>query len=515
MARFWISRSRFEKALVVLFLLTMPFAHARVRADGIGYYAYLRSLLIDHNLNFSGDWNRGPNRMFYLCKACPSSFKLYWNNPAYELLFVSLNGRYYFNPITKTGHLPNFYTVGPALLWAPFVVPAHLAVLAADRLGARIPPDGHSWPYLVALAAGTGVYGFLAIYFSFRFARGFVEERLAFWAALGIWFASSLPVYMYLDPSWSHAHSAFCASLFLWYWHRTRASRTPKQWIALGLITGLMLEVYFANALFLLAPGLEAMAAYAGAWQARRSGLHALWGTVKLHLLFAASALVAFLPMLIAREIVYGSPFAAGMYANVSWNWRSPVFGKLLFSSDHGLFVWTPILLVASLGLFALGRLDRAMARTCIMIVVGFYFLISVYPWWYGTPSFGNRFFVSLTPVFVLGLAAAFSWVARFWSDSRHAARRLAPLTLLLIFWNLGLMYQWSTHLLPTPGVIQWSEVLYNQFHVVPQQVLARVSAQCRSDLRLLAAGGKEVPAPVPRGLSATVRGESPSPARP
>ncbi len=229
MGRFGMSRSRYEKILVVVFFLTMPFVHARVRWDGIGYYAYLRSLLIDHNLQFAGDWNRPPEKMFLECRTCSGDAKLYWNNPARELLYVYLNGHIYVNPITKTGHLPNFYTVGPAILWAPFVVPAHLAVLAADHLGAHITPDGHSWPYLTALATGTAVYGFLSIYLSFLLAKKYVEERWAFWAALGIWLASSLPVYMYMDPSWSHAHSAFCTALFLWYWHRTRESRTAKQ----------------------------------------------------------------------------------------------------------------------------------------------------------------------------------------------------------------------------------------------------------------------------------------------
>ena len=35
-----------------------------------------------------------------------------------------------------------------------------------------------------------------------------------------------LPVYMYFNPSWSHAHSAFIVALFVWYWDRTRTTRT-------------------------------------------------------------------------------------------------------------------------------------------------------------------------------------------------------------------------------------------------------------------------------------------------
>lgn len=88
---FWRSRSHYEKALLVLFILTLPFVHPHVRSDGIGYYAYLRSPLIDHNPRFSSDWD----------------------DPSTYLPFISMSGHQYGNPVTKTGHLPNFYSVGP------------------------------------------------------------------------------------------------------------------------------------------------------------------------------------------------------------------------------------------------------------------------------------------------------------------------------------------------------------------------------------------------------------------
>ena len=481
MASFWRSRSRFERALFILFILTLPFVHRSVFSDGKGYYAYLRSPLIDHNLRFASDWNDPPVKLLQECRACPVSAKQYWNHPANTLLFVNLNGHIYANPITKTGHLPNFYTVGPAMLWFPFVGVAHLAVLAADRLGFSVPADGHSWPYILALSGATALYGFLGLYLSFQLAKNFVEERWAFLATLGIWFASSLPTTMYLEPSWSHTHSAFCVSLFLWYWYRTRDDRSWRQWIVLGLISGLMVDVYLANGIFLLAPAIDCVLAYSRIWRDPQL----LWKSFRLHLLFAASAIVAFSPMLITREIVFGNPFTFGMYANVAWNWRSPAFRAVLFSPKVGLFVCTPILLLAVLGLFALCRLDRKMGWTCLLLAGAFYWLISVYPWWNGMYSFGNRFFISLTPVFVLGLAAAFSWSARLWSDSPAAARRLVPITALLVLWNFGLMYQWSHFLFFPEGVgqVSWSEVLYDQFHEVPRDVFSDLSASFRAHL--------------------------------
>jgi len=144
----------------------------------------------------------------------------------------------------------------------------------------------------------------------------------------------------------------------------------------------------------------------------------------------------------------------------------------VLFSTDHGLFVFTPILVLAIAGLFCLWILDKVVGAICSTITLVFYGLVSCYPWWYGNVGFGNRFFISLTPIFILGLASLFAWAARLWPESRGASVRLVPLVVLFVVWNLGLLYQWQTHLLPRFGSVYWEELVYNQFRVVPAQAL-------------------------------------------
>jgi hypothetical protein len=94
------------------------------------------------------------------------------------------------------------------------------------------------------------------------------------------------------------------------------------------------------------------------------------------------------------------------------------------------------------------------------------------YERWHGVVSFGNRFFVSLTPIFILGLAAAFSEFAKTWGNVSGATKRVAIVSSLLIVWNVGLVFQWSTGLLSDVSPVIWQEVLYNQFRVVPGDVL-------------------------------------------
>ncbi|MGH9758870.1 MAG: glycosyltransferase family 39 protein, partial [Candidatus Acidiferrales bacterium] len=251
----WAFFSRSEKLLLVLFLITLPMINPWVRGDGVGYYAFARAMLIEHRLDFRKDWLAA--------------------NDSFRLNRIDASGEILPDQFTSTGHLDNHFSIGPAILWAPFLVTAHAAVLLADKLGASIPPDGFSRPYVYAMAFGTALYGFLAIWISFRLARKYLPEKWALLAALGIWFGSSLPVYMYFNPSWSHAHSAFVVALFLWYWDRTRGARTWTQWIILGAMGGLMMDVYYLNALVLLVPLFEVLPRFGQDWRAARGGVFA------------------------------------------------------------------------------------------------------------------------------------------------------------------------------------------------------------------------------------------------
>jgi hypothetical protein len=131
-----------------------------------------------------------------------------------------------------------------------------------------------------------------------------------------------------------------------------------------------------------------------------------------------------------------------------------------------------------------LAYLNRTVGTICLLITLVFYGLFSCFPWAYGSVGFGNRFFVSLTPIFILGLASAFAWSVRLWRDARAASFRLIPITLLLVVWNLGLVYQWQTHLMPRYGDVDWQELVYNQFRVVPAQALHDIGERFRPPVK-------------------------------
>ncbi|HET6145799.1 MAG TPA: glycosyltransferase family 39 protein [Candidatus Acidoferrales bacterium] len=445
------------KIFFILFLCSLPLINPWVRGDGVGYYAYLRSALIDHDLCFERD---------YL--VANTSF-----------VVATTDGRGHLLPsmYTKTGYVDNHFAVGPAILWAPVMVAVHGAVLMADRFGAQVAADGLSRPYLLAMALTTACYGFLSLYFAYQIGRKYFDESTTILATAGIWMASSLPIYMYFNPSWSHAISAFTVSLFIWYWERTKLQRTVGQWAFLGLMGGLMGNVYYPNAILLIFPALEiATILFQGK---REFGLASL-AIQKIALYCGIFFFVFFgslLPTLITRKIIYGNPFETGYPPIWTWNWTSPVLIKVLFSSDHGMFSWTPILILAVVGLFFLIKSDVLLGLGSIITFFAFYYFIASYPDWDGISSFGNRFFVSLTPIFILGLAALIGSLAKWLGNTTWALALAGPALALLIIWNLGFIFQWGTHLVPARGEISWSTMVHNQFEIVPQQLTQSMKA--------------------------------------
>ena len=456
---------RFERILLVICLLTLPLLNPWVRGDGVSYYAYARAPLIEHNLDFTHDYQSA--------------------NESFRERHIGENGQPKEEFRTRTGHLDNHCTVGPAMLWSPFLLVAHGGVLLARVWGSKVAADGFSAPYRYAMAFGTGLYGFLALLLSFRLACKYVGPLRSFLATIAVWWASSIPVYIYFNPSWSHAHSAFAVALFLWYWDATREHRGLAQWLLLGVIVGLMLDVYYANLMVVIVLAVEAVGQYAHILSSGRSAYPSFMERLTCHLLFGLVVCVVMIPTFVSRSIVYGGPFETGYPSLHDFLWRSPAFFGVLFSSNHGLLSWTPLLGFAILGLlFFTFRLPKV-GVPFFTALVAFYLLISIYPDWAGISSYGNRFFVSLTPLFILGLAYFLERMATHFPQSRTAFAVFSGVLACFVLWNLGLIYQWGVHLVPARGPISFRQATYNQFYVVPDQLASRLRSYFfrRSDL--------------------------------
>jgi hypothetical protein len=179
--------------------------------------------------------------------------------------------------------------------------------------------------------------------------------------------------------------------------------------------------------------------------------------------------LIVFLPTLITRKIIYGRALEFGY--GEKWFWTAPALKDVMFSANHGFLSWTPVLIFAVLGIYLFRKADRQLAAYLGVVFLTFAYLIGSYEDWHGISSFGNRFFVSLTPVFVLGLTATVAAFAGLFERKERALSAVGLLTGLFALWNAGLMFQWGTHMIPARGAISWRKMAYQQVAVVPVRV--------------------------------------------
>jgi hypothetical protein len=145
--------------------------------------------------------------------------------------------------------------------------------------------------------------------------------------------------------------------------------------------------------------------------------------------------------------------------------WHSPHALEVLFSPQHGMYIWSPILLIASFGLLlALKRHPRVAIPLLVALVLTVY-INGAFNTWSTAGSFGARRFVNGTVIFGLGLAAGLDLVR-----GRFRSPLVCAPVILLVLWNAGLMIQFALPIMDRQA-LHLRTVVYNQFVVVPQIV--------------------------------------------
>lgn len=383
----------------------------RIEADAVEYYAHLRSLYFDHDVEFTNEF-----RHFGILER--------WDK----------------TEPTVTGYRRTNFSVGPALAWLPF----YAAGDALARLAGRV-EDGYSPFHVRAVALGSLAYAVVGALLLVPLLR----ERwpaVTGWTVLVLFHGTFLSWYAAHDPLVSHAPSFFAAALVLRLWwpgHRTLGLGRAS---ALGAAIGLATDIRWQGAVLLLLPAWTLLV------QADRRGTLRAAGAT------AGAFALAVLPQLLVFEAIFGVyllpyPVQGRDYLLLD----RPALLETFFSSRHGLLFWTPILWAGIVGL--LGLALRA-SRTFLPLAV----LFAVVSWvnacsgdWWGGGGFGNRRFDAVLPALAFGLAAVLDALRRATARRPHAVL-LAALALVAL-WNGLLMEQYRRELVPRDDTVSFPAV--------------------------------------------------------
>ena len=391
--------------------VTGPFGRV---ADSIGYYAWLRSPLVDGDFHFDNE---------------------------YAWTFVWMPGVEAKLPVTATGHRANHWPVGPALIWAPAVVTVHL-ILSGLGNHSPWPADGYSPPYELAVGGTSLALALVALVLAYRIGRRFAGPTAAAAAAALLTLGTPVVAYGATEVRLAHGPATAALTLFVFVWLRTFGSMRPGRWVAIGCLLGLTCLMCFQLATFAVLPTLEAiwLATRAPGWSARLEIAGRLVGA-------GLMSVAVFTPQLVVKQIVYGHPL--GGLQKTAHNWLEPSLWTVLGSTDHSLFYWTPITLpaLAALGYLALRNRRPEVTILATAVAVQIYTISALLGghvrgvgW-----SFGFRFLTETCILLVPGAAVLFD------RASRRTACCLAIGGGLLVGWNLLLLNPYR-HRLPGGG---------------------------------------------------------------
>jgi hypothetical protein len=429
--------------LAILFLVSLPLVTTRIYAsDEIEYFSYLHSLWFDHDLNFRNEY-----------------MHFYESNPQ---KYADFKADLIDKTEPATGLPLNVAPMGCAVMWGPFYLIADAGVRLADLAGANVAADGYSAPYVWAVTYGSALYGMAALVLIYLLCRALFSRFASLLAVVTIWLATPVLFYMYMTPPMSHANSLFAVSLFVFIWYKTRGDRRMWGWVALGAAGGLMMLVREQDGLFAVIPAIESL------WQYRERLFGRNWGRVvallRGNIAFLVTMVVVFAPQLAAYKITNGH-FGPSQTVSQKIIWSAPNALAVLFSPEHGLFVWSPIVIFGVIGLFFLFRKDKMLAVCLLVAFLAQVYMAGSFKTWSMAGSFGARRFVNATVVFALGLAALTTVLNR-----RVPKGVLAGVAAVFIAWNLGLVVQFGVPLMNRQA-LEWPKVAYNQVSVVPKEI--------------------------------------------
>ncbi|MGQ9480265.1 MAG: ArnT family glycosyltransferase [Chloroflexus sp.] len=356
-----LSQSINDRSAIALLLclgtLTLVLTYVPVvRSDGTGYYAYARSLVYRGDLVMDETFTDYP---VYLRR-------------------------------TETGLLANPWSAGPAMIW--------FGPLALYRLVNG--GDGHdqgAYAVVCLISAWAGIGTMLIAY---RCARRWYTPAASLIGAIGGFYGSTLWYYSMREGGFAHAFSAFVCALAILTWLRLREQPSLRRWIAFGVAAGLVVLIYWATILLLIAPCLGILA---WLFTVRRDYRHIL-AITGYCLLATLIGLLVFSPQMIVWNAIYSTPLA-----------KPPGTPSLVLSEPHiidlftarmGLVRWTPLAMIGLASLFLVAWRNPLTGFSLIIAAFIYISYNGLLDAWDGGGSFGTRRLTSLALWYALGLAA-------------------------------------------------------------------------------------------------------------
>lgn len=408
---------------IILFVSRVSYIGYGVWGDGLGYYVYTRSLYFDHDIDFHNEYDHyQDSRWFWL----PTE--------------------------TKTHFIHNHWSIGPGILWLPYMGLGHVIGQFLTLGGISYPLDGYSAPYEIIVGFGNILYGYLGLYVLYKWLLHYFSKKISVITSLSIYLATNLIYYISFEPNLSHGVSFFITAFFLYIFQKVTAVKSHQGYALLGLVGGLAAIIRHYDVVLIIVPIAQLVFSVIARGKQPRGN-----ASLKLAMTLIVFFVIGIFPQLLSQKIIYGhfwyQPYilegnaqALSMHNNFVW--------QTLFSLHRGLFFWSPILLLSIVGWIYGYKKYWKMFLIFLLIFITQWQVIGH---WSAALSagFGARMYISSFPLFAFGLALFYQKIKNI--------KFIAIIIIIFTIWNLLLLNQFFIDKRLLEGQLTLPEILQGQ----------------------------------------------------
>lgn len=324
----------------------------------------------------------------------------------------------------------NKYYAGTAISQLPFFTAAYLYCnITGDPL------TGFSAPFQIAISLAALFYFFAALYFLYKLlvVHFKILPHNAAFVLLVFSFGSTILHYAVVAPAFSHVYTFFWIAFFFWQVSKiSRGQYSQMVFIYCLFALSMVFVIRPVNILVVLF-----IPVFFDSWAGMRSCFKSNFACNRNYIFIGAA--VALLPVLAQCLAWYAQTgsFIIWSYKHEGFNWTSPQFANFLFSYRKGLFIYTPLLLVAVVGFYFLYKANKwKFTWALISLAVIIYVLCSWWCWHYAG-GFGMRPMTDFLFIFMILFAFILQNIYR--PIAKIGIKLLVAFT---VFLNLVFTYQ-------------------------------------------------------------------------
>jgi hypothetical protein len=350
-------------------------------SDARGYYVYLPAIVIEGNLRFE------------------KQITQHWGRER-ELGLIMMTHR------TPRGYVVDKYPAGLAMTVAPSFLIAHAItrVLSAATHLAAFTPDGYTIVYQILDLIFVLFIGWAMMVLCDKLIiREFTVAPYAVAAGIVLyWVCSNYVWYYFREPFMIHIVSAFwvVSSIYLLVQIVRDAEAKNLRAVPIALLG-------FTFGISIVCRPTNAFITPVFVWALYRIVQE---GQLAEFLKRVPAGLTILIPTGVQMALWYrmSGSLLYYSYGHERFYFLHPALWQTLFHTHHGLFLWSPILLLSVLGIawgfpLAPARGRQILAALCVSGVVLWYVNSSWWAWWFGW-AFGARAWIELAPLFIMGL---------------------------------------------------------------------------------------------------------------